>query len=213
MMRIGIIGGTGALGRGLAARFAPRNYVVIGSRSREKGEAAAAELEANMGGEISGGTNENAASGCDLAILAIPDLRDTSLLEGLKVPLKGKIVISPIVPMTMENGLMTCAMRGRSAAEEVASVLNESKIVAAFHNLPAPTLLQITRKIEFDVLVACDRKVDYEVVANLVMSVEGLRPMYVGPIMMARLVEGITPLLLNAAKLNGQRRLSIKLVS
>ena len=212
-MKIGIMGGTGPLGKGLATRFAEKNEVLIGSRSKEKGEATAAEVRGNVGGQISGGTNAEAALNCDLAILAIPDLKETSFLEELRSPLAGKVVVSPIVPMTFENGLAKHAMNEGSAAEQVASVLKESSIVAAFHNLPALTLQQKDRGVGFDVLVACDKRSDYDMVANMVLTVEGLRPMYVGPISMARVVEEITPLLLNAAKLNGQKRLSIRLVS
>lgn len=212
-MKIGIVGGTGDMGRGLATRFAARNQVIIGSRSKEKGEASASQLKAHLGGgEITGGTNAEAALNCDLVVLAVPDLPETSFLEELRTSLEGKIVISPIVPMTLENGMMKHAMKEGSAAEQVASVLRDSRVVAAFQNLPSFTLRQKDRRIGFDVLVACDRKEDYDVVAELIRSVDGLRPLYVGPLAMARGVEEITPILVNAAKLNGQKRLSIRLV-
>ncbi len=213
-LKVGIIGGTGPLGRGLASRLAAKHHVLIGSRSKERGQGAAAEIGTRItGSRVEGGTNQQVASDCDLAILAVPNLSDVQFLEELTAPLSGKIVVSPIVPMASDDGLMRHGMNEGSAAERVASVLKESHIVAAFHNLPALTLIQGEKKIEFDVLVACERRADYDVVAELVRSMQGPRPIYIGPLRMARVIEEITPLLLNAAKLNGLRRLSVKLVS
>jgi NADPH-dependent F420 reductase len=128
------------------------------------------------------------------------------------VPLADKIVVSPVVPMRFENGLMSYARMVGSAAEEVASVLHRSTIVAALHNIPAATLEDSNRRLDFDVLVACDRREDYERVQVLLRSIEGLRPLYVGPLSMSREIEVITPLLLNAARLNALKRLSVKFV-
>ena len=149
---------------------------------------------------------------CDVAILAVPDLNEAGFLEGLRTPLAGKIVISPIVPMRMENGLLVYSKTSDSAAVEVASILKESRVVAALHHIPALTILKKNKKIDFDVLVACNSRGDYEVTSNLIRSVEGFRPLYVGPLSMARIVESITPLLINSAKLNRLNRLSLKLV-
>jgi predicted dinucleotide-binding enzyme len=69
------------------------------------------------------------------------------------------------------------------------------------------------RRLDFDVLVACDNKEDYNVVSRLVTSMDGLRPLYAGPLSMSREIEGLTLVLLNTAKLNGLRRLSVKFVN
>lgn len=90
--------------------------------------------------------------------------------------------------------------------------MNGSGVVAAFHYLPALTLLHKEREIDF-VFVACDRPHDHEVVVDLTRSIEGLRPIHVGSLMMAKVVEEITLLLLNAAKLHGCKRHSVRLAS
>lgn len=211
-MRIAIVGGTGTLGKGLAMRLSASNQVLIGSRSKEKGESAAAEAKAEWGRDIQGGSNEEVAGSCDAAILAIPGLDDAGLLEALKAPLGGKLVISPIVPMSFQNGQLVYSKATGSAAEDVAKILEDSRVAAAFHHMPALTLAEKDRPIDFDVLVACD-KADYEGTSAIVGSVEGLRPLYVGPLSLSRTLEQITPIIINTAKQNHLSRLSLKLVS
>lgn len=211
-MKVGLIGGTGTLGRGLATRLASKHEVLVGSRDKIRGEKAANEISSKTGRTVAGGTDGEVAASCDVAILAVPDLKDFGFLEPLRQPLAGKLVISPIVPMVMENGLLRYTRDKTSAAEEVASVLQGSRVVAALHTLPAPTLLVGDRKLDFDVLVACDRDSDYKETADLIRSIEGLRPLYAGPLAMARTIERLAPLLINAAKLNGLKNLSLKFV-
>ena len=212
-MRLAIVGGTGTLGRGLAVRLSAANEVLMGSRTKEKAESAAAELKAALGRDLQGGSNEEVASSCDAAILAVPSLDDPGFLDALKAPLTGKIVISPIVPMRFENGSLVYSKTTGSAAEDVAKVLEGSRVVAAFQHVPALTMAEKDRKIDFDVLVACDNEADYEETSKIVGSVEGLRPLHVGPLSLSRTLEQITPILINTAKLNGLRRLSLRLVS
>lgn len=210
-MRLAIIGGTGTLGKGLAVRLSATNQVLMGSRSKEKAESAAAELRTALGRDVQGGSNEDVANSCDAAILAVPSLDDPGFLEALKAPLNGKIVISPIVPMRFENGFLVYSKTAGSAAEDVAKVLG--RVVAAFHHVPALTMAEKDRKLDFDVLVACDNEADYEEASKIVGSVEGLRPLHVGPLSLSRTLEQITPILINTAKLNSLHRLSLKLVS
>lgn len=212
-MRLAIVGGTGTLGKALAVRLSAANQVMIGSRSQEKGESAAAEVKAATGRDVRGGSNEDAAGTCDAAILAIPSLDDTGTLEALKAPLSAKIVISPMVPMRFEGGLLVYSKATGSAAEDVATALEKSRVVAAFHHVPALTMAEKDRKLDFDVLVACDNKADYDEASAIVESVEGLRPLYVGPLSLSRTLEQITPMLINTARQNHLSRLSLKLVS
>lgn len=212
-MRLAIVGGTGTLGKGLAIRLSAANEVLIGSRSKEKAENAAAEVKAATGRDIHGGLNEDITSSCDAAILAVPSLDDTGLLEALKAPLEGKLVISPMVPMRFENGSLVYSKATGSAAEDVAKVLEKSRVVAAFHHIPALTMAEVGRTVDFDVLVACDKRADYEAASAIIRSVEGLRPLYIGPLSLSRTLEQITPILINTARLNKLGRLSLKLVS
>ena len=212
-MRIGIIGGTGSFGKGLAIRLSATNQVLIGSRNRNKGEDTATQVKATIGRDVTGGLNEDMANACDVAILAIANLNDAGFLEPLKEPLRGKIVISPIVPMRLDKGLLVTSGAQGSAAEEVGLVLKESKVVAALHHIPALTMMKADWRVDFDVLTACDSKADYEEAAAIIRSIEGLRPLYVGPLFMSRVLESMTPLLINTARLNKLNRLSLKLVS
>lgn len=212
-MKIAIVGGTGTLGKGLALRLSTANDVLIGSRNKEKAESAATEIKAQTGRDVNGGSDDEVAASCDAAILAIPSLDDAGFLEALKAPLEGKVVISPVVPMRFENGLLVYSKDSGSAAEDVAKVLQGSRVVAAFHHIPALTMAQKDRKLDFDALVACDSKDDYAEASKIIGSVQGLRPLHVGPLSMSRALEQLTPILINTAKLNGLSRLSVKLVS
>ena len=199
------------MGRALATGFAKRHEVLLGSRDANKGEAAAEKLRLATSGEVRGGSNAEMSLECDVAVLVVPDLRDAGFLEGIREPLSKKMVISPIVPMRVQDGLMVYGKTSGSAAEDVASILTESRVVAALHHVPALTLLHRGR-VDCDVMVACDDKTDYERASRLISDVDGLRPLYVGPLSLARSVESITPLLVNSAKLNQMGRLSLKLV-
>lgn len=212
-MKVAIIGGTGRLGRGLAVRLAEANEVSVGSRDGGRGVEMAEKLTAATGRKIYGGTNEKVAQACEVAVLALPSLEELSTLRELRSPLAGKMVISPVVPMQMKDGLFRYSKQTGSAAEDIASVLGESRVVAALHNLPARSLEVTTHRLDFDVLVACERKEDYDQASGLISSISGLRPIYVGPLAMSREIEGLTPLLLNAAKTSGLKRLSVKLVN
>jgi 8-hydroxy-5-deazaflavin:NADPH oxidoreductase len=194
-------------------RLSKSHEILVGSRDAERGSQTASKLRLTTGREVTGGSNEAAAAACDLAILAIPELNELGLLQQLKASLENKIVVSPVVPMKMRDGILWYASPEESAAEGIAHVLDGSRIVAAFHNIPAPTMEEPERKLDFDVLVACDSKEDYNVVSQLIKSIDGLRPLYTGPLSMSREIEGLTPLLLNTAKLNGLRRLSVKFVN
>ena len=165
------------------------------------------------GRDVAGASNSDVATYCDAAILAIPSLDEASFLNGLRKLLARKIVLSPIVPMSMDKGLLTYSKTHGSAAEAVAAILKESRIVAALHNVPALTLTKMDRMFDFDVPVACDSRTDYEEASAIIASVEGLRPLYVGPLSISRTLESITPLLINTAKLNKLTRLSLKMVS
>lgn len=212
-MKIALIGGTGKLGRGLAVRLSAAHEPLIGSRNEDKARNVALELQSATGRRIAGGSNARVAADGEVAILAIPSASDVGFLKELRSPLAGKLVISSIVPMILEGGIARYPDRESSSAEEAASLLPESRVVAALHNVPARTLEEAEGRLDYDVLTACDNLKDFEEAAGVIRSMQGLRPVYVGPLRMARFVEGITPLLLNAAKLNGLKRLSIKLVS
>ena len=124
-MKIAVIGGTGDLGRGLAARLSKKYEVLVGSRDAARAVKSAEELRKIGGSSIIGLSNDDAASQCDSAIIAIPSLPSYDMLATLKAKLKGKLVISPVVPMAFENGVFTY---GLSEGDRKSTRLNSSHI-------------------------------------------------------------------------------------
>ena len=203
-MKIAIIGGTGKLGTRLAALLAKSHEVYIGSRDAEKADAAA------KAAGVKGGESRSVAGLCDAAILTLPP-EAISGLGSLEKQLSGKLVISPIVPMKVENGVFYYLEGQASAAQQVATVLKSSRVSAALHTLPT-RLLRRLEKVDLDVLIAADDKKTFEETSEIVKSMGPVRPIYAGPLSMASSIERITPLLLNLAKLNGMKTPSVKFV-
>jgi len=209
-MKVGILGGTGELGRGLAVRFPAGVSVILGSRSRERAQVCAKALSGAARAEVWGTTNEEAARECDVAILAVPGV-EVGFLKGFEGPLSGKLAISPIAPMRRVGRYLEHSLERGSAAEVVARALSRSRVAAAFHVVPAEKL-QIGASLSYDVPVAADWRRTYEEAAGVVRLVEGLRPLYAGPLSHARTVESLVPLLINVGMLNGLRSPSIRVV-
>ncbi len=211
MKTIALIGGTGDLGLGLAARLAGTHKVIIGSRDVSRAAEAASRVSKLTGSKAIGEENGAAARHSDVSILAIPNLPSDLMLLSLKPDLAGKLVVSPIVPMELRGGLFVPSRGPVSAAERVASVLG-TRVAAAFHTVPAARLLAINRKLDCDVLVTAETRETYTEAAEIVSSVPGLRPLYAGPLENSRMLEEITPILLDAGKLNRIAYPSIKVV-
>jgi len=210
-MRLAIIGGTGDLGLGLAARLSQHFDVLIGSRDAARAENAAGQARTLSGGSVVGCSNNEAANKCDSAILAIPDLPEDGFLRELAAPLTGKLVISPIVPMKFEGSHFSYSLPEGSAAEKVALSL-KSNVASALHTVPAKKLLKIDESLEFDVLVAAENREIFAQASEIISSIRHLRPLYAGPLSVSRLIESITPLLLNAERFNKLRWPSIRIV-
>ncbi len=199
------------MGRGLAVRLAGSYDVIIGSREAARAVKTAEELGTMAKSSIIGLSNEDAAGLCDSAIIAIPSLPTYDMLAAIKNRLKGKLVISPVVPMTFENGVFSYALRESSAAERIAGAL-ESRVVAAFHTIPADKLLSLKQELNFDVLAAAEKREDYADASRIISSIRNLRPLYCGGLGNARVLESLTPLLLNVGRQNKIKSPSLKVV-
>jgi len=210
--RIAIIGGTGALGRGLAARLSSKYEVIIGSRERGRARSVAAEVGRIAGTKVRGTTNLDAAKFCGVAILALPNDSAYVLAESLRGELEGKVVISPIVPMKIRDREFVYAFETGSAAEKIASILKGSRVAAAFHSLPAEMLLKVREELDYSVLIAADTEDVFSKVAELVLSIKRLEPLRAGPLSTARMIESLTPMLLNLERHGGIRNPSIRIV-
>ena len=180
--KVAVIGGTGNLGFGLAVRLATSHAVAVGSRDLSKAKAAAERATKMSGARVEGKTNQAAAAWCDVAILAIPSLPTGEHLAELAAPLKGKLVISPIVPLKFKDGVASLSTTGESAAEQVAKALPESRVASAFQTVPSPVLVKPNEKLEYDVLVTADSREVFDETARVVSSVGSLRPLYAGPL-------------------------------
>lgn len=210
--KIAIIGGTGELGFGLAVRLAKAYAVTIGSRDVPRANAAAAKASTIARVRVEAKSNHEAAQACDIAILAVPDLPSADLLASMAPDLMEKLVISPIVPMVFKDGIFSVLVSAESAAERVAKALPMAKVAGAFHTVPAARLAQLGEELDYDVLVTADSKDVFAQASRVVSSVGKLRPLYAGPLAVSRMVEAITPALINVGKFSKLKSPSIKLV-
>jgi NADPH-dependent F420 reductase len=192
-MSIGILGGTGAEGRGLAHRFAlAGNPVIIGSRSAERATAAAQGLGGELG--IRGMTNPDAAESADVVIVAVPWDGHSALLASLAAPLAGKIVIDCVNPMGFdERGAYPLAVAEGSAAQQAAAILPDSVVVGAFHHVSAVLLLDpAVGAVDQDVLVLGDNRQATDLVQALAARIPGVRGVYAGRLRNCGQVEALT---------------------
>jgi len=205
-VKVAVIGGSGAMGRALAKHLSRSYDVIIGSRDPARAAAVAAAI-----GGASGADYRGASRSADVVIFAIP-YEAMGLVADLAAEASTKLVISVINPMKMEGGLLRYALEDGSAAEELAAILPHSRVATAFNNVPSGFLRDDVVP-PVDILVAADSKETYEEAAKLVSSIREMRPLYVGPLTEARIVEEVTPLVLNLASLNGTKALTTRFVT
>ena len=201
---IPIVGGTGALGAGLALRWAKAGApIVLGSRSAERAEEAAAKLrEKAPGAQIEGMLNEEAAKQGEIVFLTVPFRAQSENLNNLREALQpGQILVDCTVPLAAAvSGKATRSLgvwQGSAAQQAQEMVPEGVTVVAALHTIGAPTLADGEAELGEDVLVCGDRKADKARVARLIELIPGLRAVNAGPLEMARIVEQLTPLLIS----------------
>jgi hypothetical protein len=188
---IGILGGTGPQGRGLARRFAAGGLsVVLGSRSAERAAAAAAEL----GAGVRGGSNEECVDAADVVVVAVPWDGHRELLESLAKELAGRIVVDCVNPLGFDQrGAFVLPVEEGSAAEQAQRLLPDATVVAAFHHLSAVALLDAgVDSIDADVLVLGDDRAATDLVQELAGRIPGCRGIYAGRLRNAGQVEALT---------------------
>jgi 8-hydroxy-5-deazaflavin:NADPH oxidoreductase len=189
---IGVLGGTGDQGRGLARRLSMAGHrIILGSRDSSRAKSAAAELG---GDRLTGELNYDAAANADLVIAAIPWEGHRDLLESLAEPLAGKIVVDCVNPMGFDaRGAFPIGVPEGSAAEQAAAVLPASTVVGAFHHVSASLLLdpQVER-VDLDVLVLGDDRAATDLVAAIAGEIPGVRGIYGGRLRNCGQVEALT---------------------
>ena len=227
-LKIAVLGGTGNIGEGMVLRLAlqnlmpdgVKNEVIIGSRSLETADEAAkkdlSELE-NCGFDtskmtITGMDNLAAAQAAEVIIITIRFDYVLPLLEEIREAIENKIIISPVVPMVKEEGLMAYRppAEGSAALAIKKNVPESTRVVAAFHNIPAGKLKDVVKcKAVHDALVCSDDAEAKKLVMELTRHMGCLKPLDGGPLKLASTMESLTPLLINLAKLNGLKDLGI----
>ncbi|RKN45927.1 NADPH-dependent F420 reductase [Streptomyces hoynatensis] len=189
-LTVGVLGGTGDQGRGLAYRLARAGQpVIVGSRAAERAEAAAAEL----GHGVRGLDNAGCARESDVVIVAVPWEGHARTLEALREELAGKLVVDCVNPLGFDKrGAYALVPEEGSAAQQAAALLPGARVTAAFHHLSA-VLLQdpAVEKIDTDVMVLGESRADCELVQALAARIPGMRGVYAGRLRNAHQVEAL----------------------
>jgi NADPH-dependent F420 reductase len=202
-LTVGVFGGTGPQGRGLAVRLASAGQkILLGSRDAERAEVIALEVAeraasaAAPGLEVSvrGGANADVAGAADVVIIAVPFSGHAATLDGLAAPLAGKVVVDCVVPMGFDEfGAFVLDVEEGSVTQQAAALLPDSRVVGAFHHLSAVLLEDLSRPtMEGDVMVVGDDREATDVVQALAGRLPGMRGVYAGRLRNARQVEALT---------------------
>lgn len=195
-LTVGVLGGTGAQGRGLALRWALAGQrVVIGSRSAERAEQAAAELRELAGVDhVTGADNDETARSCDVVVVAVPWDGHGELLASLRGSLAGKVVVDCVNPLGFDKqGAHPLPVPEGSAAEQAAALLPDSTVVAAFHSVSAVVLADLdVKEVELDVLVLGEDRAATDLVRELAELIPGVRGVFGGRLRNAHQIEALT---------------------
>ena len=199
-MHIGILGGTGPAGRGLAVRLAAAGEdVVVGSRDAERAGGIARDLVAAWPERrlsISGASNE-ATAACDLVVVATPWDGAVTTVRPLASALDGKVVVSMANALVKEGREFLALVPPRgSVAAMVQAALPGSLVSAAFHHLPASEMEKLDAPLTADVLVCSDHAEASSATVALVDCIDGLRGVDAGSLAQAAPVEAFTAVLI-----------------
>lgn len=207
-MNIGIIGGTGKEGRGLALRWALAGHeVTIGSRSAERGRSGAetlSEILSQHAGEpaeqpaptISGGDNAWVVDQSDVVVLSVPYSAHRDTLTALKDRLAGKILVDITVPLKPPKVRQVHLPEGSAAALEAQAIVGDDvRVVATMHHISSMHLADLSHTIDSDVLVCGHKEARAQIIA--LIADLGLRGLDAGPLRNAVALESFTPVLLH----------------
>jgi 8-hydroxy-5-deazaflavin:NADPH oxidoreductase len=215
-VKIGIVGGTGDIGEGIAMRLAPLYDIVVGSRDASRAqtscECSISTLK-NRGSacrSFTGATNQDAISCADVVILAIPFRNVIATLDGLE-SFEDKIVISPVNPMEKREYFTFIPPEEGSAALMIRRLLpKEARICSAFNTIAANKWKALDEELTYSVPVCSDDPDAKKQVMDIVNSISKLQAFDAGPLAASSMVEALTPLLLNIARYNKMRDVGIQ---
>jgi len=195
-VHVGIIGGTGPAGRGVALRLAQAGArVTIGSRDAERAASVVGEVQARWPGldlPLDGADNAGAAA-AELVVVATPWDSAVATVRALREPLAGKVVVSMANALVKEGREMLALVPPRgSVAAALQAALPDSLVAAAFHHLPASEMENLESGLEADVLVCSDHPAATAATVALVERLRGLRPLDAGSLNQAAAIEAFT---------------------
>lgn len=239
-MKIAILGGTGNIGKGFALRWGQKHEIIIGSRNVDKAKAVAAEYNEVLEKYgykpvIEGTDNKTAAEGAEIVVIAIRYNQLAPVMELIYPVIENKIAISVVVPMERNmcyispgseypktpieskefNTEYFCFSmpESGSAAQEIFTMIPEStELVAAFHTVPARKLANLDMELDYDIGVCGSSMHAKEIVFDLVRDISNMRPLDIGPLDTAAMIESLTPLIINVAARNEMKDVSLKFV-
>lgn len=214
-MTIGIVGGTGDIGEGMALRFSQRRPVIVGSREEEKAVTCCESCEITLEQKglsctLQGATNQEAIDKSDIVILAIPFQHLVPTLSGLH-GFEGKVVVTPVNPIRRSEYFAYAPPPQGSAALLIREMLPaNASVCAAFNNIAANSWRALDESLDYSVVVCGDNPEAKRKVMDLASSVPHLQPLDGGPLGAASMVESITPLLLTIARYNHLKDVGVR---
>ena len=222
MTTIGLVGGTGDLGTALAVHLSKTYDVILGSRSEGKAKTAVADIIKEKGNRdyfqshLKPADNQTAVRDSDIVFLTVPYDNAFETIQNLSTLLRSnQILISTAASVSKsgEDFVPDFPETGKSVSEKIFDLLGgRVEVAAAFQTVPANRLYK-EAQLSSDVLIAASNNEAYQRVADVVKTIEGLRPLYAGSLTVSAEVERLTSLLLNLAKRNGLKSPSIKISS
>jgi NADPH-dependent F420 reductase len=195
---IGVLGGTGQEGSGLALRLAKAGHtVILGSRDPAKAAAAAEQMKAEIAtARVSGASNKEAAAAADIVMLTVPFSAQRATVEDVRDELSGKLLIDATVPLVPPKVARVQLPPEGSAVAAIQKLLGESvRVVSAFQNVSAHQLKDSSHSVECDVLICGDDVAAREIVVGLAADI-GLRGIHAGPIVNSAAAEALTSILI-----------------
>jgi len=201
--KLAFVGGTGPEGLGLAVRFAAAGHaVVIGSRSAERAQQAAATVRARVPeAQVEGRVNQEAVEAGEIVVVTIPFAGHRDTLKTLAPAIGAKIVIDVVSPLAFAGRQMKAlAVPEGSAAQQAQALLPQAAVAAAFHHLDAGSLMELEERLEADVLVCSDHAYAKLRAMALAEQIAGVRALDAGPLANSRYMEEFTAVLLSLNK-------------
>jgi len=214
-VKIGIVGGTGDIGEGIAMRLSPNHDVVIGSREEEKAVESsdvcyATVTKLGLPCSVSGYSNQEAIDRSDIIILAIPFRHVEPTLASLH-GFENKLVISPVNPMEKRDFFVYTPPPDGSAALLIKRLLpKETRLCSAFNTVAANKWKALNETLDLAVPVCGDDSLSKATVLDLVRSIPGVKAYDAGPLAVSSMVECLTPLLLNIARFNKMKDVGVQ---